>query len=184
MTDGDKSGNGMVPAKVMHEVMDKFVSLVEQNNKNYNSMVGAVETLAANQITLTDKVNSLERAIDDEQLSDVMTEANAEVQNSVIDIKKSISNCAMTNLAFVSGVSQHFSYLNIDPKKFAEAVNGHVHYDYLAGDLRKNFEAFMRFVSFARQRTLLFVFVVGVVVGPIVLDSGMSIFSVIKDFLK
>lgn len=156
----------VVSAKVMGEVMDRFVNLVEQNNKSYSAMALSIESLAGNQVTLTEKVDNLERTIDEEQLGVVMNQANAEVKASVAGISQIIQNCAVSNMAFAAEVSKHLIYLSKDPKVFAESVL-----------------TLLSVVSFVKRRLLLLVFLAGVVMAPLVVNSGIGVISFLSKFL-
>jgi hypothetical protein len=84
-----------IPAKVMQETLDKFVSLVGQQNKAYSSMGSAVEAVSDTVVELTNRITSLEKQIADEQLAVVLTESLEAFQVSVTNIRENMGKIAL-----------------------------------------------------------------------------------------
>ena len=179
MGDGE---NGVVSAQVMKDVMDKFLLLVQENNKNYSAMVAAVETLAGNQMVLSDKVEVLVRTIDDEQLGDIVAQTAEETFKALENFKASVKQCAINDLDFMVDVSKHLAYEN-KPKDVADKFMSHVGMDYLPGDVRKNFYAFIKFVGLIRRRIIVIAFFLGVLFAPVYISSGRDVLKYIFKIL-
>lgn len=172
----------VVSAQIMKDVMDKFLTLVQENNKNYSAMVGAVETLASNQINLTDKVEMLVRTIDDEQLGDIVTQTAEQTELTLEKFRVSVQRCALNDLDFMADLNKHLAY-DTKPKDFADKLIKHLDKDYLAGNMREDFSALLGFVGVIRRRIFLIVFVLGVFFGPMYVFSNKDVIGFLLKLL-
>lgn len=85
-----------VPADVMQTTLDKFLSLVEQQNRAYNSMGAAVESVSNTVRELVGKISILEKQIADEQLAEVMADSVEQFQTGITEVRDALGCLPMT----------------------------------------------------------------------------------------
>ena len=90
------NGDRNVPADVMQTTLDKFLSLVEQQNRAYNSMGSAVESVSNTVRELVNKISLLEKQIADEQLAEVMADSVEQFQTGIMEVRDALGCVPLT----------------------------------------------------------------------------------------
>lgn len=147
--------NQQVPASVMQQTLDKFMSLVEQQNKAYNSMGNAVESVSETVQELTARINSLEKQIADEQLAEVLAESLEEYQAGVSAVRESVA------ILTESVTKLSLPVVECEDMRWA-----------LAG------------IHFMRKRFILLIFTAGLLISWVSLKAGADIGGVVKLFFQ
>jgi len=168
-------------------VLDRFLTLSQENHEAYGAMVTAVDSMSSKMMELTDTMYELKDTIDKEQLAKVVTDAMAGMRGDLA-VLKTVRDDMKT-------LKQRQDALPEILREVA-ACNGEPQYNVLftlAEELRfqqtdkKDVQALgaalgglLGVIAFFQRRKLLFVFLGGVMVVALLGTAGEGAKSVIK----
>ena len=174
------NGNGQISAAVLQTVLDKFLTLTEQNSQASSGMSNAIETMAANITEMTEHLSVLERQITEENLGSVLTESVAKVKTCIDSLKESMSGCAINQLGFLAEVCQHLEYQNQNPKVVAESLMKTLMDE---SEYQDDLKWALGVVGWVRQHVLIISFLAGGLAIWLYLKAGVDTIGYIKAWI-
>lgn len=152
------------------EVIDKFLELANDNRKSFSEMAAALDETAASLLEVGNKVESLEKVIDDKQISQTLHDCVCAIKSNTEFIKELKNQYfSKSEYSLVSGVTTCLEYNHATPNEVQDLSQAAI-------DLLST-------VSIIKKHFIKLAFIGGVIFAFFAIANGVTLSGYLKSLL-